>query len=58
MKKILDTNIPKMPSRFLFGSDYASCEQREHIEFCRRIDLSDENRKMLFSVNAERVYCL
>lgn len=58
MKKILEENIPKMSSRFLFGSDYASCDQREHIDFCRRISLSDENREMLFSVNAQRVYCL
>lgn len=58
MKKILEMYIPRMPARFLFGSDYASCDQRAHIEFCRNLCLSDENRKKLFYENAERIYSL
>lgn len=58
LKMILEEFIPAMPDRFLFGSDYASCSQREHIDFCKSLKLSDENAEKLFGLNAQRIYRL
>lgn len=44
-----------MPDRVLFGSDYAACNQREHIEFFSGLDISDEQKKLMFCENAKRL---
>lgn len=54
----LEKAIPVMPDRFIFGSDYACCSQSEHIEFCSRLDISDNEKALLFSENAERIFGL
>lgn len=58
LKAILEDFIPTMPDRFLFGSDHASCSQREHIDFFKSLKLSAESTKKLFSLNAKRIYHL
>lgn len=58
LKMILEEFIPTMPDRFLFGSDYASCSQREHIEFIQSLKLSAESAEKLFGLNAKRIYHL
>ncbi len=47
--------LGNMPDRILFGSDYASCDQREHIEFFGGLDISDEQKKLMFCENAKRL---
>lgn len=58
IKRVLEDRIPDMPDRFLFGSDYASCDQKRHLEFCRTLILSKENMNKLLYLNAEKVYRL
>ncbi len=44
-----------MPDRVLFGSDYAACNQREHIDFFSGLDISDEQKKLMFCENVKRL---
>ncbi len=53
---VLERYIPEMPKRFVFGSDYGCCDQAAHIGFFEGLDIPDEFRRMLFSLNAKRVY--
>lgn len=58
LKPVLENAIHEMPNRFIFGSDFASCDQSAHIEFCNTLALSNNEKELLFSSNAERVYCI
>lgn len=55
---ILEAAIRAMPERFIFGSDYGSCDQAEHLRFFCSLDLSENERRMLFCENARRMYGL
>lgn len=52
----LEHYIPEMPERFLFGSDYGCCDQAAHIKFFMNLNIPDEYRQLLFSLNAKRIY--
>lgn len=55
-KATLEKFIPQMPYRFVFGSDYACCDRRQHIDLCTSLDISKEFKEMLFCSNARRLY--
>jgi len=55
---ILEAAVRTDPERFLFGSDFGSCDQAEHLEFFRSLNLSEYERQMLFCENARRMYRL
>lgn len=56
--KELSEYIRRMPNRFLFGSDYAGCDQMKHIRFIQGLDITDKQRERLFYQNAVDFYRL
>lgn len=40
---------------FLFGSDYADCDIKEHVDFINQLDISDIEKDMVFYNNAKRL---
>lgn len=52
----LEKFIPQMQERFVFGSDYAGCDRKSHIDLCTGLDLSARYKEMLFCSNARRLY--
>ncbi len=57
-RKLLSQQIHEMPERFLFGSDYAGCDIKEHMDFIHQLDISDIEKEMVFYNNAKRLYHL
>lgn len=55
---VLEKAIPAMPERFIFGSDFGSCDQAEHLRFFRRLNITEQERQMVFCGNARRMYGL
>lgn len=55
-KVALERFIPLMPERFVFGSDYAGCDRKRHINMCMELDIPAEFKEMLFCLNARRLY--
>lgn len=55
-KAALERSIPQMPERFVFGSDYAGCDRKKHIDLCAVLDIPAEFKDMLFCSNARRLY--
>lgn len=53
---VLERYIPEMPERFIFGSDYGCCDQKTHIAFLESLNIPDEYRQLIFSLNAKYVY--
>ena len=47
-----------VPERVLFGSDYACCGQRAHIEFVKELHLEKRTESLIFERNEKRVYLL
>lgn len=58
----LETKIKKLmevvPGRVLFGSDYAGCSQKTHVQFVRKLELSKEVEIKVFKENAMQVYSI
>ncbi|MDE5993537.1 MAG: amidohydrolase, partial [Oscillospiraceae bacterium] len=52
VKAAVKNAVRHMPKRIIFGSDFASCNQREHIEFFMGLDISDTEKRLLFSENS------
>lgn len=50
--------IEVVPERVLFGSDYAGCNQKEHVQFVRKLELSKVVERKVFKENAMRVYSI
>ncbi len=55
---ILEAVIHAMPERFIFGSDYGSCDQAEHLQFFSRLNLTEQERRLVFCENARMIYGL
>lgn len=53
---VLENAIHCMPDRFIFGSDYACCSQKRHIDTAMKLNISDNEKKKLFHRNAEQLY--
>ena len=56
VKAALERFVPLMPERFVFGSDYAGCDRKQHIDLCMGLDIPTEYKDMLFCSNARRLY--
>ncbi|MDE6726511.1 MAG: amidohydrolase [Oscillospiraceae bacterium] len=56
VKAALERFVPQMPERFVFGSDYAGCDRKSHIDLCMGLDLPVKYKEMLFCSNARRLY--
>lgn len=56
--ELLSQQIHEMPERFLFGSDYESCDIKEHIDFIDKLRISDIEKERIFYSNAKRLYRL
>lgn len=56
VKETLERYVPLIPERFVFGSDYAGCDRNRHIELCNGLDIPEQYKKMLFGLNARRLY--
>lgn len=56
IKADLEQAIHTMPNRFLFGSDFGSCDQKEHLKFALELDLSEMEKEKLFFQNASKLY--
>lgn len=55
-KDTLEQAITKAPERFIFGSDFGSCDQKTHLDFARTLRISDRDRNLLMNENAEHLY--
>ncbi len=58
MRTAIERALHIDPERFIFGSDFGSCGQKEHIAFAKGLELSDYERERLFSLNARRLYSI
>lgn len=56
IKKSLEAAIAAMPHKFIFGSDFGSCSQKEHLNFAASLELSSEHRQLFMCDNALSVY--
>ena len=56
--ELLSQQIHEMPECFLFGSDYESCDIKEHIDFIDKLRISDIEKERIFYSNAKRLYRL
>lgn len=52
VKTAVENAVRHMPKRIVFGSDHASCDQRAHIDFFMGLDISDNEKRLLFSENS------
>lgn len=55
IKNAVENAVRDMPERIIFGSDFACCNQREHIEFFKGLEISDNEKSMIFYKNAEKI---
>ncbi len=55
-KGTLEQAIIKAPTRFIFGSDFGSCDQKAHLDFARTLQISDRERRLLMNENAGSLY--
>ena len=58
IRKSLEKAIREMPGRFIFGSDFGSCSQSEHLRFAESLDITAEQRELFMHGNAGNVYKL
>lgn len=55
VKTAVEKAVRKMPERIIFGSDFASCDQKTHIEFFNGLDISYEEKRLVFGENAKKI---
>lgn len=55
VKAAVEKAVRRMPERIIFGSDFASCDQRTHIEFFAGLDISDSEKRRVFYENAAKI---
>lgn len=55
VKSAVENAVRNIPKRIIFGSDHASCDQRKHIEFFTGLDISDNEKGLIFYKNAEEI---
>jgi predicted TIM-barrel fold metal-dependent hydrolase len=58
IETVLTETINKGPARVIFGTDYAGCSQREHIDLIKGLPISDADREAVFWRNAARLFNL
>ena len=55
VKSAVENAVRNIPKRIIFGSDFACCDQRKHIEFFTGLDISDNEKSLIFYKNAEEI---
>lgn len=55
VKAAVENAVNHIPNRIIFGSDFACCNQRAHIDFFMRLDISDNEKSLIFYKNAEEI---
>lgn len=55
VKAAVEKAVRNIPERIIFGSDFASCDQRTHIEFFMGLDISANEKELIFHKNAEKI---
>lgn len=55
VKSAVENAVCSISERIIFGSDYASCDQRTHIEFFMGLDIPANAKELIFFKNAETV---
>lgn len=55
VKAAVENAVRRMPERIIFGSDFASCDQRTHIEFFMGLDIPTNEKELIFHKNAEKI---
>lgn len=58
IKSAIEKAVNTFPERFIFGSDFGSCDQKAHIDLCRSLDISENALRKIFYENAEEIYRL
>ena len=58
VKSAVENAVRNIPKRIIFGSDHASCDQRKHIEFFTGLDISDNEKGLIFYKNAEEILAI
>lgn len=58
IKEAIENQLNKFPDSIMFGSDYASCSQSEHLKFAMSLDIDDVIRRKLLYETAYSVYFL
>lgn len=55
IKSAVENAVRNIHERVIFGSDFASCDQRTHIEFFMGLDISANEKELIFHKNAEKI---
>lgn len=55
IKSAVENAVRRMPERIIFGSDFASCDQRTHIDFFMGLDIPANEKELIFHKNAEKI---
>jgi len=58
IRKVLLSTIFEHPNNVLFGTDYAMCDIKKHVDLINSFDLEDELRRKIFSQNAIELFNL
>jgi predicted TIM-barrel fold metal-dependent hydrolase len=58
IKKVLTSTVEQRPSNVLFGTDYAMCNIKKHIELVESLKISRKAKDKIFSENAIKLFHL
>ena len=58
IKDILTRTLKEKPNNVLFGTDYACCSIKKHIELINSLNISDEIKDKIFYKNSNRIFRL
>ncbi len=56
MKKEIEKFLYKHPNRIMFGSDYAGCNQLDHLQFALSLAMDEQTKNKLLYETACKVY--
>lgn len=58
IKRVLEQSIKDNPESVLFGTDYAMCDFKDHINLINSLKISKEDRENIFWKNANKLFKL
>jgi predicted TIM-barrel fold metal-dependent hydrolase len=58
IKKILALTAKERPNNIVFGTDYAMCSIRRHIELVESLEISKQEKNRILSENAIKLFHL
>jgi len=56
--KVLTETTNERPDSLLFGTDYANCDIKKHINLIRSLKISNDDREEIFYGNANKIFRL